>query len=211
MRCSVSVIMKSAYFDIMDDEAIIVLPTWTEEIDEYLKKYPDAKIYDLQDNENKFDDLFHIISVDCSIYELNYFLNAIDQIDDNEFYHGADNLLRIREKRMGGKVTTKDMMKQANIWFGKESVKEEIDGDTKYFRELARSLKEADITVGKITNNCLPILLNGKEMMAGYELNKEQMEALTDAREQIEEIVLDLLNRQKQEQDIDFDIGQKMF
>lgn len=102
-----------------NEEDLLLLPMPKEEMALFLEKHPDADIFDLQENENRFLDVFNrlrccifdVISVDCSIKELNDFLNAACEMKEKEF---EDCIFPLLIKRKSA-ITPEDMMKAVDI------------------------------------------------------------------------------------------------
>lgn len=108
----------------MDEDAVVLLPTRLEEIEAYEQAHPGAVIEDLADNKLCFPavlrgnrcGLLDLISEDCSLRELNTFLNAAYQVTAEQFDCGVRSLLALKHSRPYGKVRTGDMLRQASRW-----------------------------------------------------------------------------------------------
>lgn len=120
----ISAIMDGNGIDPLEDEAVILLPTDKEKIEEYLCRHPDAVIYDLQDNQGCYPSIlrqhgctvFDIISQDCTLEELNTFLSAAYPLTHEQFKTGLCHLLQVKQQWAGGKLGTEDMLEQARQW-----------------------------------------------------------------------------------------------
>lgn len=120
----ISAIMAGSGIDPLDEEATLLLPTLPEEIEAYGQAHPGAVIEDLADNKVCFQavlqenrcGLLELISEDCSLGELNTFLNAACQTTAEQFDRGACSLLALKRIRPQGKIRTADMLRQAFRW-----------------------------------------------------------------------------------------------
>lgn len=121
----ISAIMDGSNIDpLNEEEAVILLPTGLEQIEEYEQQHPDAFIVDLQDNQVCFQRILRnhdcsvldLISQDCSLKELNTFLATANQLTHEQFETGVCSLLELKQQRSGGKLSTEDMLEQVKRW-----------------------------------------------------------------------------------------------
>ena len=120
----VSAIMAGPGITPLSDEAVVLLPALPEDIEGYEQAHPGAEIQDLYDNKRYFQDVFQenkcdvfaLISKDCSLSELNTFLNAAFESTKERFDSGVRSLLTLKRIHLDGMVHTADMLRQADSW-----------------------------------------------------------------------------------------------
>lgn len=120
----ISAIMESRNSGALNDDAIILLPAEPEQIIKYERRHPDAIIIDLQDNNKCFPTILQsyqctildILSLVCSLRELNSFLAAIYPLDSEQFEIGLCSLLNVKKQRPGGTLCREDMIEQIRLW-----------------------------------------------------------------------------------------------
>ena len=64
----ISAIMDGNGIEPLEDEAVILLPTDKEKIEEYLCRHPDAVIYDLQDNQGCYPSILR--QYGCTVFDI---------------------------------------------------------------------------------------------------------------------------------------------
>lgn len=120
----ISADMKGNTVNPSHEEDIVLLPVEGKQITEYLRRHPDAEIFDLYDNGKCFPSVMHLykvsildfISKDCTLEELNQFLWTASQMTKEQFEVGMCRLLEVKQQRTGGTLNTADMLDQVMRW-----------------------------------------------------------------------------------------------
>lgn len=122
----ITAILGGTGLDPLDEDACLPLPVSPEELAAYKEQYPKAELWDLQDcqRDSEVDailksyqcTIYDLISEDASLEEVNQFLWAAYNQTRKRFEDGICDLLRVKQERTGGKLTTEDMMRQAVKW-----------------------------------------------------------------------------------------------
>lgn len=120
----VSAIMEGSNIDSEHDEDLILLPTESTHITDYLRRHSDTEIFDLNDNKKCFprvmqmynSSILDFISQDCTLEEVNLFLWTASMMTEEQFESGICMLLEVKQQRLGGKLNTDDMLAQVARW-----------------------------------------------------------------------------------------------
>ena len=122
----ITAILEGTGLDPLDEDACLPLPVSPEELAAYLQTYPKATLWDLQDCQADLPiqailqpyhcTIYDFISEDCSLEEVNRFLWAAYNQPHKGLEDGFLHLLALKKDRGGGKLTTADMMEQAEKW-----------------------------------------------------------------------------------------------